>query len=81
MTTVTSKASAYASAAPSVPTLPQTGFIRQAQVLAFIPFSKSTLWRQVAAGVFPAPVKLTPSITAWRAEDIRTWIESRSVAA
>lgn len=81
MTTVSSQVSTYASANPSIPILPQTGFNRQAQVLTFIPFSKSTLWRQVAAGVFPAPVKLAPSITAWRAEDIRTWIESRGVAA
>jgi predicted DNA-binding transcriptional regulator AlpA len=61
--------------------LPQIGFVRQAQVLSFIPISRSTLWRQVAAGTFPAPVKLTPSISAWRAEDVRQWIEDRSVAA
>jgi len=75
------KASAQASPPPSVPTLPQTGFVRQAQVLALIPFSKSTLWRQVAAGAFPAPLKLTYRVTAWRAEDIRLWIQNKSVTA
>ncbi len=54
--------------------LPETGFLRQAQVLNFVPISKSTLWRRVLAGTFPAPVKLSARVTAWRAEDIRNWI-------
>jgi len=33
--------------AVAVPTLPQVGFLRQAQVLQFVPISKSTLWRRV----------------------------------
>ena len=32
------------------PTLPDTGFLRQPQVLVFIPISKSTLWRRVTEG-------------------------------
>jgi predicted DNA-binding transcriptional regulator AlpA len=58
-------------------TLPETGFLRQSQVLSFIPISKSTLWRRVAAGSFPTPVKLSERVTAWRAEDVRIWIESQ----
>lgn len=56
------------------PCLPETGFLRQRQVLAFVPISKSTLWRQVRARSFPSPVKLSAGITAWRAEDVRRWI-------
>lgn len=56
--------------------LPETGFLRQAQVLAFVPISKSTLWRRVQAGTFPQPVKLSERVTVWRAEDIRHWIAS-----
>ena len=56
------------------PTLPATGFLRQRQVLGFIPFSKSTLWRRVQAQTFPEPVKLSTRVTAWRAEDVREWI-------
>lgn len=59
---------------PTNATLPETGFLRQSQVLVFIPISKSTLWRRVLAGTFPAPVKLSSRVTAWRAEDIRLWI-------
>lgn len=59
--------------------LPETGFLRQAQVLAFVPFSKSTLWRRVQEGSFPAPIKLSVRVTAWRAEDIRHWIAQQGL--
>jgi predicted DNA-binding transcriptional regulator AlpA len=59
---------------PTNVTLPETGFLRQPQVLTFIPISKSTLWRRVVAGTFPAPVKLSPRVTVWRVEDVRRWI-------
>lgn len=55
-------------------TLPDTGFLRQSQVLVFVPISKSTLWRRIQARTFPEPVKLSERVTAWRAEDIRRWI-------
>ena len=55
-------------------TLPETGFLRQRQVLAFVPISKSTLWRRIQARTFPDPVKLSERVTVWRAEDIRRWI-------
>lgn len=54
--------------------LPETGFVRQRLLLRFVPFSKSTLWRRVKAGDFPAPVQLSAGITAWRAEEVRSWI-------
>lgn len=65
-----------ATRAAPVPTLalPETGFLRQPQVLAFVPISKSTLWRRIQARTFPAPVKLSERVTVWRAEDIRRWI-------
>lgn len=59
---------------PPAPALPDTGFLRQPQVLAFVPISKSTLWRRIQARTFPAPLKLSPRVTVWRAEDIRRWI-------
>jgi predicted DNA-binding transcriptional regulator AlpA len=57
--------------------LPDTGFLRQSQVLAFIPISKSTLWRRIQARTFPEPVKLSERVTVWRAEDIRNWINQQ----
>jgi prophage regulatory protein len=63
-------------------TLPATGFVRLAQIIGspkagippIIPISKSQLWLRVAAGTFPKPLKLGPNTTAWRAEDIRSFI-------
>ena len=55
--------------------LPDTGFLRQPQVLLFVPISKSTLWRRVHARTFPEPVKLSERVTVWRVEDIRRWIQ------
>ncbi|THF64967.1 AlpA family phage regulatory protein [Pseudothauera nasutitermitis] len=54
--------------------VPETGFLRQPQVLALVPISKSTLWRRIQARTFPAPLKLSARVTVWRTEDIRRWI-------
>lgn len=63
----------------SQPTLPAVGFIRQAQLIpAIVPFSNATLWRKVKDGTFPAPVKLSPRVTAWEARKVREWIEARA---
>lgn len=59
---------------PALTGLPEFGYVRQAQLVpAIFPFSAATLWRMVAAGTFPKPVKLGPRITAWRVEDIRAF--------
>lgn len=65
--------------------LPQTGFVRlplltgdkKTGIPGLVPFSKSTILRRVAAGTFPKPVKLSERVTAWRAEDIRTWLDQQ----
>jgi predicted DNA-binding transcriptional regulator AlpA len=62
--------------------LPAIGYVRQSQLIpAIVPFSSATLWRSVKAGTFPAPVKLSDRITAWRVEDVRAWMKSRLSAA
>jgi len=49
-------------------------FYREKGVLEhYLPGSRSTLWRQVKAGVFPAPIKLASGITAWRKTDLDLW--------
>ena len=64
--------------------LQATGFLRLRQILgdaqskpplpAIIPVCASTWWNGVKTGRFPAPVKLGPRTTAWRAEDIQALI-------
>ena len=56
--------------------LPTTGYVRQSKLIPdIVPFSSATLWRKVKAGSFPAPVKLSERVTAWRVEDIRRLME------
>jgi prophage regulatory protein len=38
-----------------------------------LPIHRNTLWRWVAAGQFPAPIKLSPGVTAWRLSDVEAW--------
>ena len=74
---------------PSFDSLPDSAFIRESQLVqshkrpecpAPLPFSGATLWRKVKAGTFPAPLKLSKRITAWKVGDVRTWINTQSVA-
>jgi predicted DNA-binding transcriptional regulator AlpA len=58
--------------------LPETGFVRQKQLANIIPFSRTTLWRKVKIGEFPAPERLSANIVAWKVELIRAWIEDHS---
>lgn len=61
--------------------LPTTGFVRERDLIGEagsrgpIPFSHATLWRKVKAQQFPAPVKLSAGVTAWRVEEVRAWID------
>lgn len=58
-------------------TLPETGFVRQKQLIpSIIPFSRTTLWRKVKESTFPAPVRISAGAVAWRVEEVRAWIES-----
>lgn len=58
---------------------PKTGFLRQSEIIPSpIPFSPATLWRKVKDGTFPAPVKLSERVTAWRVEDVRAWMQALS---
>jgi hypothetical protein len=43
-----------------------------------LPWSSATLWRKVGRGEFPAPIKLSEKITAWRVEDIRAWLDAQA---
>lgn len=64
--------------------LPDSAFIRESQLVldpkrpqypAPLPFSAATLWRKVAAGTFPRPVKLSNRVTAWRVAEVRGFLQ------
>lgn len=67
------------SAILNVTARPAVGFIRQSDLVpAMVPFSAATLWRKVKSGEFPAPVKLSARVTAWRLEEVHAWMQSRT---
>jgi len=57
--------------------LPDQALVRLQFLIAWsvIPFSTSTLWRKCRSGEFPAPVRVSNQITAWRVGDIRGWLK------
>ncbi len=58
--------------------LPDDALIRLYAMMAWglVPFSSSTLWRKCRTGEFPAPLKVSNQITAWRVGDVRRWLKS-----
>lgn len=51
-----------------------------ARVVRLTGRSRAALYRDVAAGVFPAPIKTGRRSVAWRASDLRQWIATRPLA-
>jgi predicted DNA-binding transcriptional regulator AlpA len=42
-----------------------------------VPLSRSTVWRRVRDGRFPAPLQISPGRVAWREDDIRAWMAAQ----
>lgn len=55
-----------------------TKLLRKPAVLERVPWSDTTLWRQVKAGNFPAPIKISANAVAWREADVEQWIADRA---
>lgn len=51
--------------------------LRQAAVRKATGLSRSTLYRQVAAGTFPAPLRLGPRAVGWLRSVVDDWVSSR----
>jgi len=62
--------------------IPEEGFLRLRNIIgdrtagipAIVPVSRSTWWEGVRTGRFPAPIKLGPRTTVWKAADIRAFV-------
>ena len=62
---------------------PATGALileRLPQVKARTGLSRSELYRRMAAGDFPAPIKLGERASAWNAVEVDSWITARIAA-
>lgn len=60
--------------------LPPAGWVREPTVLAVVPFKRTKLRQEIAAGRFPAPRKFSERVVAWDAALIHRWIESHRQA-
>ncbi|WP_254427565.1 helix-turn-helix transcriptional regulator [Salmonella enterica] len=58
-------------------TLPETGYMRPAQVMRHFQISESTLWNWVKKGKFPRPDKLSDGVTRFDVAAIRAWLKTR----
>lgn len=68
--------------------LPDSAFLRLKQLVlprkssnssfAILPFSSATVWRKVAEGTFPSPVRLSAGVTAWVVGDVRRWLSEQA---
>lgn len=66
-------------AGPTFDTLPDSGYVRFAQLVpAVIPTSRTTLWRWVQEARFPKPAKLSSGVTAWRVGDVREFLAAQA---
>ncbi|AOJ70296.1 phage transcriptional regulator AlpA [Burkholderia pseudomallei] len=51
--------------------------LRLVGVLDTVGVKKTTLYRWIREGKFPAPVQLGARSVGWRATDVQQWVESR----
>lgn len=57
---------------------PVSGFYRLPKMRELLGLSNTTIWELSRHDPdFPKPVKLTSQCTAWRADEVQAWMESR----
>ena len=58
----------------SVLYLPPQGLSRAKDILPFLPFGRTTLHEWSKEGRFPASIKLSPTMVAWRNCEVLDWL-------
>ena len=56
----------------------QQKIIKIKEVLELCCISRSTVYRLIEEDKFPAPIRLSKRVRAWRIKDIEEWLETRS---
>lgn len=51
--------------------------LRLPEVLNRTGLSRTTIWRLMRAGQFPASVQITAALTGWYEDEIVAWVEAR----
>ncbi|WP_071540400.1 helix-turn-helix transcriptional regulator [Polynucleobacter asymbioticus] len=52
-------------------------YVRVKRLAQKLSISVPTIWRKVAQGTFPKPIKLSAKITVWDLADIEQWVASK----
>lgn len=55
--------------------------LRMGTVAQATGLSPATVYRKLAAGEFPEPVRLSARCTRWKAADVRAWIQAQGQLA
>ncbi|WP_299329683.1 AlpA family phage regulatory protein [uncultured Psychrobacter sp.] len=58
--------------------LPPQGMSRARDILPLLPFGRTTLHEWSRDGKFPASVRLSPTMVAWRNAEVLEWLENHS---
>jgi prophage regulatory protein len=64
---------------PSYPS-PTASLHRLREVSRRTGLSRSEIYRRIAAGTFPAPIKLGERASAWPEHEVTAWIDARIAA-
>ncbi len=57
--------------------LPEVGWVREPVVLSVVPYGRTKLRQEVAAGRFPAPKKFSERLVAYDAAAVHRWIAAQ----
>jgi prophage regulatory protein len=52
-------------------------FVGKPEVLRIVGFSQATLWREVRAGRFPAPVPISANRVGFLESEVKAWMADR----
>ncbi len=63
----------------SQPTNGMGRLLKGRDVFRLVTLSRTTIWRRVREGTFPAPVSLGSTRIAWRESDIAAWMASQKL--
>lgn len=61
--------------------LPLQGMSRAKDILPLLPFSRTTLHEWSRDGRFPKSIRLSPTMVAWKNDEVLEWLASQSANA
>ena len=66
---------------PTISQMPETGWVRESTVLTVVPYGRTKLRHEIAAGRFPAPRRFGVRMIAFDAQAVHAWIAAQRAVA